>query len=118
MGTQYAILVALRQLDTEGVTSADIYLVGDSKACIGSLRKRLAPQPAWWMLDEIMSLFEKNDWGLELRWVESDGNVAHSATHDELITDYRTQRSWLVATSVEYPPPEGGIKREAKRVRQ
>ena len=114
----YAILVALRQLDTEGVTSADIDLVGDSKACIGSLRKRLAPQPAWWMLDEIMSLFEKNDWGLELRWVESDGNVAHSATHDELITDYRTQRSWLVATSVEYPPPEGGIKREAKRVRQ
>ena len=43
----YAILVALKQLDADGVRSADIFLVGDSKACISSLNKRIAPEHAW-----------------------------------------------------------------------
>ena len=69
------------------------------------------------MIDEIMALFDKNDWGLELRWVESDGNVAHSATHNEDLEQYRTERSWLVANSAVFPPPVGGLKRSVKRGR-
>ena len=38
-----------------------------------------------WMAMRIAS----DGWGLDLRWVESDGNVAHSATHDEPLTQYR-----------------------------
>ena len=113
----YAILVALKQLDADGIRSADIFLVGDSKACIGSLSKRLAPEHAWAMIDENIELFGKNDWGLVLRWVESDGNVAHSATHEEKLEEYRIQRSWLVANSVVFPPPVGQLKRSSKRQR-
>ena len=75
---------------------------------IGSLRKRMGPPHAWWMLDEIEKILVENGYGFCAKYVESDGNVAHSATHNEKITSYRVGRSWAVATSNDYPPPEGG----------
>ena len=111
----FAVLVALRALD--GTAAGMIVLTGDNTGVIGSIRKRVAPEGAWAMLDEIEDIIRRNGWGLDLRWVESDGNVAHSATHNEDPTEYRTERSWLLATSEEYPPPVGGLKREKKRER-
>ena len=104
----YTILVALRKVRDEGRTDIDVTLVGDSQAVIGSLRKRMGPEGSWWMIDEIVFIVTACRWGLILKWVESDGNVAHSATHCERITEYRTTRSWLVSQSKEYPPATGG----------
>lgn len=104
----YTILVAFRQTRDEGRTDIDITLVGDSQAVIGSLRKRMGPEGAWWMIDEIILIVKTCRWGLALKWIESDGNVAHSATHCEEITKYRTARSWLVSQSEEYPHATGG----------
>ena len=96
------IVIMLQSLDADGVTDIDIVLVGDSKAVIGSLRKMMGPEQAWDMLDVVWHLVRKNRWGLKFVWVESAGNVAHSATHDEAIEEYRVQRSWLLATSEGY----------------
>ena len=85
-----------------------LVLVGDNMGVIGSIRKRIAPEAAWAMLDEIEEIIRRNQWGLDLRWVESDGNVAHSATHDELLTPYRTKRTWQVSVEEAYSEPEGG----------
>ena len=104
----YTIVVALRALAKSGRRNVDVILVGDNQAVIGSLRKRMAPEQAWNMIDEIIRLVLENGWGIDLRWVESDGNVAHLATHEEKITAYRTDRSWKVATCEKYPPPVGG----------
>ena len=104
----YTVLVALRALRDKGRTDVDVTLVGDSQAVIGSIRKRMGPQGAWAMIDEIILIVTTCRWGLVLKWVESDGNVAHSATHLEKITKYRTERSWLVSQSDEYPPAAGG----------
>ena len=60
------------------------------------------------MLDEIEEIIRRNHWGLDLRWVESDGNVAHSATHDETLTGYRINRTWKLSVEEEYSEPEGG----------
>ena len=111
----FTVLLAFRALAKEGRTNVDITLVGDSQAVIGSIRRKMGPEPAWWMLDEIIDLVTANGWGLVLKWVESDGNVAHSATHVETITAYRTARSWLVSQSDDYPPAVGG---NAKRDRE
>ena len=83
-------------------------LVGDSRAVIGSLSKLLAPPEAWAAIDEVEDICAGCQLSLVLKWVESDGNVAHSATHDEPITRYRRERSWLLATSPEYVAPLGG----------
>ena len=104
----YAVLLALRGLALRGVRGVQITLVGDSMAVIGSLRKRMGPPHAWWMLDEIEEILVENGYGFCAKYVESDGNVAHSATHNEKITAYRVGRSWEVATSSDYPPPKGG----------
>ena len=96
------IVIMLQSLDADGVTDIDIVLVGDSKAVIGSVRKMMGPEQAWGMLDVVWHLVRKNRWGLKFVWVESAGNVAHSATHDEAIEEYRVQRSWLLATSEGY----------------
>lgn len=104
----YAILLALEGIALEGVRNVEVTLVGDSKAVIGSLSKLLAPPDAWWMMDKIEELCLANGFSLNTKWVESDGNVAHSATHDELITEYRSDRSWLIAESEIYVQPEGG----------
>ena len=77
----YTVLLAFRAVAKEGRTNIDITLVGDSQAVIGSIRRKMGPEPSWWMLDEIIDLVTANGWGLVLKWVESDGNVAHSATH-------------------------------------
>ena len=102
----YAVLLALRAL--VGSDVRNIVLVGDNTAVIGSIRKRMAPEGAWAMLDEIENLIVSNGWGLVLKWVESDGNVAHSATHDESITEYREARTWRVMTEELYSEPIGG----------
>ena len=102
----FAILVALRALD--GTPAGMLVLAGDNTGVIGSLRKRIAPEAAWAMLDEIEEIIRRNHWGLDLRWVESDGNVAHSATHDETLTDYRINRTWKISVEEEYSEPEGG----------
>jgi hypothetical protein len=104
----YAVLLALRGLSKRGLRGIHVLLVGDSMAVIGSLGERMGPPHAWWMLDEIESILLQNGYGFSTRYVESDGNVAHSATHDEAITGYRIGRSWKVATHSEYPQPEGG----------
>ena len=116
----YAVLLALRALAESGRRDVDIALVGDSQAVIGSLLKRMSPEAAWVMIDEIIELIVTNGWGINLKWVESDGNVAHSATHMETITAYRTTRSWAVATCSTYPQPDGGTgkrNREGKLVK-
>ena len=105
----YAVVLGLKELVKRGLRGCNITLVGDSTAVIGSIRKRLAPEDAWPMIDEIIRLIVENEWGIDLKWVESDGNVAHSATHDETMTTYREERSWRVATEASYPPPEGGF---------
>ena len=97
------VVIMLQTLDAGGVTDIDIVLVGDSKAVIGSLKKMMGPERSWEMLDVVWTLVRKNRWGLKFVWVESAGNVAHSATHDEAIEAYRVQRSWLVATTDGYP---------------
>ena len=57
-----------------------IGVVGDSKACIGSLHMGLGPKLAWWdMNDLITALSQWGPWGLETGWVESDGKVAYFA---------------------------------------
>lgn len=111
----FTVLVAFRALQALGRIEIDITLVGDSQAVIGSINRKMGPEGAWWMIDEIVAIVTENRWGLALKWVESDGNVAHSATHLEKITQYRTQRSWLVSQSDEYPPADGG---NAKRDRE
>lgn len=102
----FAVLVALRALD--GTAAGMIVLTGDNTGVIGSIRKRVAPEGAWVMLDEIEEIIRRNGWGLDLRWVESDGNVAHCATHDERVTVYRTNRTWQVCVEEAYSEPEGG----------
>ena len=97
------IVLMMQALDASGVTDVDIVLVGDSKAVIGSLKKMMGPEKSWEMLDVVWTLVRKNRWGLQFIWVESAGNVAHSATHDEDIEAYRVQRSWVVATTEGYP---------------
>jgi hypothetical protein len=97
------VVLMLQALDSDGVTDVDIVLVGDSKAVIGSLKKMMGPERSWEMLDVVWTLVKKNRWGLQFIWVESAGNVAHSATHDEAIEAYRVQRSWVVATTEGYP---------------
>ena len=97
------IVYMMQTLDAEGVTDIDIILVGDSKAVIGSLKKMMGPERSWTMLDIVWDLVRKNRWGLLFIWIESAGNVAHSATHNEAIEEYRVQRSWLVATTQGYP---------------
>ena len=104
----YAILLVMRALVREGATDMIAVLVGDSRAAIGSLSKLLAPPGAWWMIDEVEEICRKQVIQIVLKWVESDGNVAHSATHDEPITAYRTKRSWTIASADEYVHPEGG----------
>ena len=104
----YTILEAFRRCRDAGRTEIDITLVGDSQAVIGSIRKRMGPEGAWWMIDEIVFIVTTCRWGLGLKWVESDGNAAHPATHREKLTAYRTARSWLVSQSVDYPPAVGG----------
>ena len=104
----YTILEAFRRCRDAGRTDIDITLVGDSQAVIGSIRKRMGPEGAWWMIDEIVFIVTTCRWGLGLKWVESDGNAAHPATHREKLTAYRTARSWLVSQSVDYPPAVGG----------
>ena len=96
------IVIMLQSLDAAGVTDVDIVLVGDSKAVIGSLRKMMGPEKAWDMLDVVYFLVRKNRWGLKFVWVESAGNAAHSATHDEAIEQPRVQRSWQLATTEGY----------------
>ena len=97
------IVFMFQTLDAAGVTDVDIILVGDSKAVIGSLKKMMGPEKSWEMLDIVWALVRKNRWGLAFIWVESAGNVAHSATHDEAIEPGRVQRSWTVAMSEGYP---------------
>jgi len=104
----FAVLMALRTLRDEGVRNAKIFLVGDNKGVIGSLLKLLGPPAAWEMIDEVEEICMGMQYELCLRWVESDGNVAHSATHNEAITTYRTNRSWLLAGSESYVPPTDG----------
>ena len=58
------------------------------------------------MLDEIRKIVLENDWVPILKWVESDGNVAHSWTHDEELEDWREARTWALATSDSYIPLE------------
>ena len=114
----YTVVLAARELTKQGRKDIDVTLVGDSRAVMGSFNKGLCPQAAWWMIDELKELFKRGRWGASLKWVESDGNVAHSATHGERIEDYRVKRSWLVAVSDTYPPPaKGGNPNIKKRVR-
>ena len=63
----------------------------------------MGPERSWTMLEIVWDLVRKNRWGLLFIWIESAGNVAHSATHNEAIEEYRVQRSWLVATTQGYP---------------
>ena len=102
----FGVLMAMRALD--GTAAGMVVLVGDNMGVIGSIRKRIGPEGAWEMLDEIEEIIKRNKWGLDLRWVESDGNVAHSATHDERLTMYRTSRTWQVSVEAAYSEPEGG----------
>jgi len=114
----YGLVLVARRLEKEGVRDINVTLVGDNRSVIGAGNKGVGPYEAWWMIDEITHLFEKNLWGYENKWVESDGNAAHSATHDEPLEEYRIQRSWVVAMSAEYPPPlpEGNPnKRKSKK---
>jgi len=104
----HAVVLSLRALAREGVRNARVVLVGDSRAVMGSLSKLLAPPEAWAAIDEVEEICVSCQLGLVLKWVESDGNVAHSATHDEPITGYRRERSWLLATSPDYVAPPGG----------
>ena len=67
----YTVLVAFRGLKNEGRRDVDITLVGDSTAVIGSIRKRMGPEGAWWMIDEIVLIAAEGRWGLSLKWVES-----------------------------------------------
>lgn len=88
------IVWALRKLDSEGTyRDRHVVLLGDNRAVIGSIKKRLAPKGAWELIDEVEYLVKRNEWSFELRWVESAGNVAHSATHDEPLDGARLQRS-------------------------
>ena len=102
----FAVLLALREL--EGSAIGMVVLIGDNTGVIGSIRKRLAPEGAWGMIDEIEEIVRRNGWGLDLRWVESDGNVAHSATHCEPVTKYRTFRTWQLCGAEGYFEPVGG----------
>lgn len=91
-----------------GKRGVDVTIVMDSQPVLGSIKKRMGPEPAWGFLDEVEEMIKANAWGIEVKWVESDGNVAHSATHAEPITGYRINRSWKVAMSEGYDAPEGG----------
>ena len=114
----YTVVLAARELTKQGREDIDVTLVGDSRAVMGSFNKGLCPQAAWWIIDELKELFRRGRWGACLKWVESDGNVAHSATHDERIEEYRVKRSWLVVVSDTYPPPaKGGNPNIKKRMR-
>ena len=116
----YAIILAARELALEGRKDIDLVLVGDSRAVIGSINKGLSPKAAWWMIDELKRLATEGGWGIQLKWVESDGNAAHPATHNEKQEQYRLERSWLVAIAEAYPPPkaEGNPNCNKKRPRE
>ena len=98
----YATLEALRALAQAGHKHCNVVIVGDNRAVIGALNKMMGPEEAWPMLDEIRKLVEENAWSPVTRWVESDGNVAHSWTHEEKIETDREARTWLLAKSEVY----------------
>ena len=58
------------------------------------------------MLDEIRKIVLKNEWVPILKWVESEGNVAHSWTHEEELENVREERTWALAISETYIPLE------------
>ena len=101
----YATLLALRSLSGRH-RGCTVVIVGDNRGVIGAINKMMGPEAAWPMLDEIRKIILDNEWVPVLKWVESDGNVAHSWTHEEEIEDGREARTWVLATSDSYVPIE------------
>ena len=93
-------------------------IVGDNRGVIGAITKMMGPEAAWPMLEEIRKIILDNEWVPVLKWVESDGNVAHSWTHEEEIEDGREARTWVLATSDSYVPiePVGETKKRGRNV--
>ena len=77
-------------------------------AVIGSFGKRMSPPHAWGMLDEIEKIMMDKGYGFTTKYVESDGNVAHSATHDEKITHGVSRRAVLGRGDEQRVPPARG----------
>ena len=113
----YATLLALRSLSGRH-RGCTVVIVGDNRGVIGAINKMMGPEAAWPMLDEIRKIILDNEWVPVLKWVESDGNVAHSWTHEEEIEDGREARTWVLATSDSYVPIEqvGETKKRGRNV--
>jgi hypothetical protein len=68
----------------------------DNMGVIGSVQKLMGPPLSWGWLDRIERICRQNIWRLDLRYVKSDANVAHSATHDEAWDEIRESETWDV----------------------
>ena len=101
----YATLLALRELSGRHRGST-VVIVGDNRGVIGAINKMMGPEAAWPMLDEIRKIVLENEWVPILKWVESEGNVAHSWTHEEELENVREERTWALAISETYIPLE------------
>ena len=103
----YATVMALKALKAAGHRNCNVIIVGDNRGVIGALSKMMGPPEAWAMLDEIRDMVRECNWSPITRWVESEGNVAHSWTHEEPIETERETRTWCLAVNEEYVPVEG-----------
>jgi hypothetical protein len=51
-------------------------------------------------------------WDRNVKWIESAGNVAHSATHEQPLEEGRVKRSWVVLIAGTYPTTVGNEEEE------
>jgi hypothetical protein len=75
--------------------SSHIIAICDNTAVVRGLTKMCSTQEVEQLVREIHGMC--TGIRLEMRWIESKGNVAHSATHDEDLDVARLQRTLNVA---------------------
>jgi len=90
---------ALRDLAAQGRSRCKIVFALDNRAVIGAVLKLLGPVLVWKVLDELEKIVLDHEWSLELRWVDSESNAAHSATHEEALEEYRIRKTWEILSA-------------------
>jgi len=90
---------ALLDLAVQGRRRCKIVCALDNRAVIGAVLKLLGPVLVWKVLDELEELVLEHEWSLELRWIDSESNAAHSATHEEALEEFRIRKTWEILST-------------------